>query len=323
MLHRENEIMAITNKGKMDASALAEELKAAGPKKNFKDGPRLKDLIVRQSNLPQGSIRMRVLPPTDDMRGLPWVRTEEHFFYDKGSKAICSYICPGMGDPGCKLSNRMIDAGRERDGKSWRAKTQLRMNVIFTAWTDGEGLVEVPDEYKGVRIFEFGRGVWRGTHKTETHGFLKLLQEAETNGEAPFYDTENGCEIVLTKSGYELDTNYNVSLAQVDAEAVVGGRKVKTTVPDISPLAETPEEIAAILDQRHDLKIFLRQKTMDEIRAGLEPFERIVLEAEKQANGRSAPPTKGGKAKPAGRTRTLQEELDAGQGDDDLPPSFG
>ncbi len=315
--------MAITNKGKMDASALAEELKAAGPKKNFKDGPRLKDLIVRQSDLPQGAIRMRVLPPTDDMRGLPWVRTEEHFFYDKGSKSICSYICTGMGDPGCKLAQRMVQAGRERDGKSWQAKTKLRMNVMFTAWTDGDGLVEVPEEYRGVRIFEFGRGVWRGTHKTETHGFLKLLQDAETAGESPFYDAENGCEIVLTKSGYELDTNYNVSLAQVDAEAVVGGRKVKTTVPDISPLARTPAEIADLLNQRHDLKIFLRQKTLDEIKTGLEPFERIVLEAERQSNGRSAAPTKGGKGKPAGKTRTLQEELDAGQGDDDLPPSFG
>lgn len=315
--------MAITNKGKLDATALAEELKAAGPKKNFKDGPRLKDLIVRQSDLPQGAVRMRVLPPTEDMRGLPWVRTEEHFFYDKGSKYICSYICTGMGDPGCKLAQRMIQANRERDGKSWQAKTKLRMNVIFTAWTDGDGLVEVPEEYKGVRIFEFGRGVWRGTHKTETHGFLKLLQDAETSGESPFYDAENGCEVVLTKSGYELDTNYNVSLAQVDAEAVVGGRKVKTTVPDISPLAETPAEIEELLNQRHDLKIFLRQKTLDEIKTGLEPFERIVLEAERQNNGRGATPPKGGRGRPSGKTRTLQEELDAGQGDDDLPPSFG
>ena len=154
----------IVNKGKLDTTALDAELAAAAGKKNFKDGPKLRDIIVRQSKLPQGTVRMRVLPPTEDMRGLPWVRTEEHFLYDAATKSIASYLDMGYNDPGQKLAERMIAAGQERVGKQWRAKTTLRMNVVFTSWTDGDSAVPVPEDLQGVRILEFSRGVWRGTY---------------------------------------------------------------------------------------------------------------------------------------------------------------
>lgn len=298
----------IVNKGKLDTTALDEELAAAAGKKHFKDGPKLRDIIVRQSKLPQGTVRMRVLPPTDDMRGLPWVRTEEHFFYDAATKAVASYLDMGYNDPGTKLAERMIAAGREREGKQWRAKTILRMNVIFTSWTDGESAVPVPDDLQGVRIFEFSRGVWRGTHKTEIGNFLKLMQDAQATGAAPFFDPNDGCEIELTKTGEGLDTNYKVELASNLQLVDVGGRKMQMAVPDVGPINADPAEQAKLLEARHNLQIFLRTKTRDEVLASLEPFERIVQAAEAAAN---APKTK----KPAGRAKSLQEELDG----DDVP----
>ncbi len=298
----------IVNKGKLDTTALDAELAAAAGKKNFKDGPKLRDIIVRQSKLPQGTVRMRVLPPTEDMRGLPWVRTEEHFLYDAATKSIASYLDMGYSDPGQKLAERMIAAGQERVGKQWRAKTTLRMNVVFTSWTDGDSAVPVPEDLQGVRILEFSRGVWRGTHKTEIGNFLKLMQDAQTTGATPFFDADDGCEISLTKTGEGLDTNYKVELASNLQLVDVGGRKMQMAVPDVGPINADPAEQAKILEARHNLQIFLRTKTRDEVLASLEPFERIVQAAEAAAN---APKTK----KPAGRAKSLQEELDS----DDVP----
>lgn len=299
----------IVNKGKLDTTALDAEIAAASGKKSFKDGPKLKDIIVRQSKLPQGTVRMRVLPPTEDMRGLPWVRTEEHFFYDKNTRAIASYLDTGRNDPGQKLAERMIAAGREKDGQQWRAKTILRMNVVFTSWTDGESAVPVPEEYQGVRIFEFGRGVWRGTHKSETWGVLKLLQDAQASGQLPFFDADEGCEIEITKTGEGLSTNYKVELASNLQLVEVGGRKMQMPIPDVGPIDADPAKQAELLAARHNLQVFLRTKTMDEILSALEPFERMVEAAEATAN---APKSK----KPAGRAKSLQDELD---GQDDLP----
>lgn len=298
----------IVNKGKLDTTVLDAELAAAAGKKNFKDGPKLRDIIVRQSKLPQGTVRMRVLPPTDDMRGLPWVRTEEHFLYDAASKAVASYLDMGYNDPGQKLAERMIAAGQERVGKQWRAKTTLRMNVVFTSWTDGESAVPVPEDLQGVRILEFSRGVWRGTHKTEIGNFLKLMQDAQATGALPFFDADEGCEVSLTKTGEGLDTNYKVELASNLQLVEVGGRKIQMAVPDVGPINTDPAEQAKILEARHNLQIFLRTKTRDEVLAALEPFERIVLAAEAAAN---APKAK----KPASRAKSLQEELDS----DDVP----
>lgn len=299
----------IVNKGKIDTSALDAEIAAASGRKSFKDGQKLKDIIVRQSKLPHGTIRFRALPPLDDMRGLPWVRTEEHFFYDKNTRAIASYLDTGRSDPGQRLADRMIAAGREKEGQQWKAKTTLRMNVIFTSWADGESAVPVPEECQGVRIFEFGRGVWRGTHKSETWGILKLLQDAQTSGQTPFFDADDGCEIEITKTGEGLGTNYKVELATNLTLVDVGGRKIQMPIPDVGPISPDPAKQAELLAARHNLQIFLRTKTMDEILSSLEPFERMVEAAEASANA-----SKG--KKPVGRAKSLQDELD---NQDDLP----
>jgi len=134
------------------------------------------------------------------------------------------------------------------------------------------------------------------------------MQDAQTTGATPFFDADDGCEISLTKTGEGLDTNYKVELASNLQLVDVGGRKMQMAVPDVGPINADPAEQTKILEARHNLQIFLRTKTRDEVLASLEPFERIVQAAEAAAN---APKTK----KPAGRAKSLQEELDS----DDVP----
>lgn len=309
-----------------DAAAIQAEFDAAKGKKRG-SGAKIRDVLVEQSRLPQGKTRFRLMPGTGALT-LPWVRFDEHRLGNETAIPtewkFTTFNCPmKMGRGDCRaclrflprLENSPIPGAKKMADKGF-PKTQLVANVKFSMWGSGP----VPADKQGVRLFKFGRGIWRGGDKNKVGGLMELLQQYPN-----LASTEDGCEIEITKEGVELDTTYSVALVKSRGKVEVSpGRFIDMDVPAFTKLAETDEEVAKLVDACVDLTIFLRILTDDEMAERIAkvdplPDDYAVRDIGAQPSARGLP------AGPAPRSgqfqghtprdfRTVQDEIE-GDGD--------
>jgi hypothetical protein len=324
----------IKDLGTLDTSALDAEMLAAKRKKSGggADWKKMRDAVVYQKDIPRGITRFRLLPPTDGV-GMPWVRREEHEVWNSKETGIktewsvvrfnCLHdmaggaLCPGETYLGRLERSGLPGIARTvKDGKS---KTHFSANVIFTQWAGGA----VPEERRGVRVFDFGRGIWKGTDMNVTGGLLALLNEQKN----ALFDTEDGCEIQIEKSGQELETAYVITLIESLQEIEVAGKKKMVLLPVTGPLG-TPDQIGKLLEARVDLRMFTRLQTPDEIEALIAKVNPMGPGSGVIDTGRPALPAptfsarKGPPQAPARDFRRAQEELGTPGQDDDQEIPF-
>jgi hypothetical protein len=247
----------------IDRAAIEEEMRrqqerSSGNKVNW-------DLdLVRQAKLPAGSsrspkpTRVRFLPPTDGMT-VPWVSWSKHVIFSAEAGKDVFFNCIGRGCPGCAEADRLFrgrDKLTQEKGKQGRAKPVYAANVIFETWGGGP----VPEDKQGVKMFEFGPGIYRGTGKNVIGGLLAILNE-----QLDFSHPTQGCAIEIEKNvdgpNKQMDTTYVVKLVQ--APQRVNG--VMVPVPAVRPLAVSEAEIDEILGMRHNLGALTRTKSADEL----------------------------------------------------------
>lgn len=339
-----------SNNAPIDAAALEAEIAAAkgGAKKGGGSkfvGKSTKGLVVKQKDLPteqegkpgSGRVTFRILPAMPDMV-MPWVRFDEHFFFNEGNREWAGFNCfwrHSNGQEQCegcdfiRALNEQINWPMEKMSEEQqkeylrlnprfrgakkmagsKAKTQIAMNVVFTSWAGGP----VPEQYQGVRVFQVGSGIWKGTTKNQVGGLVEILKDNPN-----LTDPNEGPEICIVKSGVELDTTYPVSVVTVKEKAMIGGKARDVDVPNLIPIAPDEASIQKLLDDRAGLSIFLRMRTHDEAAAAIDKVNTFI---DFNASPAKAPAPR--QAAPAPQ-RTAQQDLETefgtGPGDsDDIP----
>lgn len=190
-----------------------------------------------------------------------------------------------------------------------KAKTQIAMNVVFTSWAGGP----VPEQFSGVRVFQVGGGIWKGTTKNQVGGLVEILRDNPN-----LTDPNEGPEICIVKSGVDLDTTYPVSVVNIKEKAMIGGKVREVEVPNLIPIANDEASIQKLLDDRAGLSIFLRMRTHEEAAAGIDKVNTFI---DFNAAPAKAPAPR--QAAPAPQ-RTAQQDLETEFGtvpgdDDDVP----
>lgn len=315
----------IKDLGTLDTSALdAEMLSAKARKGGGTDFKKMREVVVKAQDLPRGISRFRLLPPTDGV-GMPWSRRDEHEIWNETDvqtewrcvrfnclHEMMNLACPGEAFLG-RVERSKLSGGAKMAEKG-KAKTHFTANVVFTQWGGGP----VPPDRQGTRVFDFGRGIWKGTDKNVTGGLLALLNEQKN----ALFDVEDGPEIQIDKSGEKLETAYVITLVEALQEIEVAGKKKMVPLPVTGPLGN-PAQVAKYLEARMDLRMFPRCQTPDEILSLIAKVDPLgpdsgTIQAERPAlpaGGFAA--RKGPPSPPARDFRRAQEELGSGEGTED------
>jgi hypothetical protein len=311
-----------------DQELEAELAKARRKRGGSRDGRKLWEVIIHQKDLPcgtsekplAGTVEFKILPADD--RSIPWVSISHHEIWQETAivtpKRVAKFNCAdAMTDGRERCPAEAFLARLEKCGipgakmmsEKGRAKKKFFMNVEFTKWAGGP----VPEDKQGVRPFEFGLAIQKGTAKEETLGLLKLL--AEYKGKLT--DPTESVTVRLTKTldtREPLDTTYQVSVVETREDVLVQGRTIKMNVPVLTPLGANDEEITAKMEDRKPLGIFTKLFTPDEVLALLADIDPMPLGTPLVGRGKVL------LAAPQGKYASAQDELNR---DDDLPDDFG
>ena len=256
--------------GKLSTTQIDEEIENSKKGK----GNSFKGKMVKQSDLPEGKTVMRIIPRKDE-GSLPWVRVEEHNFYNKATKGWALFNCvaaTGQHCEGCAKSQELKDSPNKMDqemGEAGRAKPQFFMLVEFQLW----GGEPVPKEMQGTKIFKFGQGIYKGSERGVTGGLLGLLKKY------PFIqDPIKGSPISITKvlGDKPLDTKYPVDIEKSYGEDEDGNTVEKIVKSPLIALPDgkTPDEakLEQFFDKLDDLKPLTRLEARNEIVEKLSKF---------------------------------------------------
>jgi len=214
---------------------------------------KLRDSLIGQSKLPKNHpVIFRVIPHREGVK-IPWTKCMAHTIavpeslQVEGKWKFLTVVCSGDNCPVCNDFIPGVEAAGRRAGTSARmkkvyedwatsmkAKVKGYMLVVFQQF----GREAVPT---GVRIFEFGGGIWKGNARNEIGGLLKIAQE-----QPDFHSLTDGVAISILKTGEKLDTNYKVTLDTVQTAVPIAGsnRTVMTAVPNICPISEDLDALA-------------------------------------------------------------------------------
>ncbi len=263
----------IQNMGRIDPRELEAEkssTRSGGTEK------RQGKLVVRQKDLPTGDpgVRFRILPVPG--KTIPWVQVEAHAFWHPGMGQGAFFNCLGHNCPGevfvDQLKGRISDIEGEEgfDPKNTsadykllnklaegRAKSKFYANVIFTEWMGGP----VPPDMQGLKVFEFGLGIKRGTDKQGTGGLLRLAGECDD-----LANPSDGPIVTIVKTGVKLETNYAVDLVKEEAEVEIRGRKTRQKVVTMAGPIVPENEMPSFLRNLRDMSMFTKSESADEIR---------------------------------------------------------
>ena len=260
----------IKSLGKLSTTQIDEEIENSKRGK----GNSFKGKMVKQSDLPEGKTVMRIIPRKDE-GSLPWVRVEEHNFYNKATKGWALFNCvasTGQHCEGCAKSQELKDSPSKLDqemGEAGRAKPQFFMLVEFVLW----GGDPVPKEMQGTKIFKFGQGIYKGSERGVTGGLLGLIKKY------PFIqDPIKGSPISITKvlGDKPLDTKYPVDIEKSYGEDEDGNTVEKIVKSPLIALPDgkTPDEakLEAFFEKLDDLKPLTRLEARNEIMDKLSKF---------------------------------------------------
>jgi len=269
--------------GKLSPDQLKEEIENSKRGK----GSSFKGKMVKQSDLVEGKTVFRIIPRAD--HHLPWVRVEEHNFYNPATKGWALFNCvasTGSHCEGCAKSQELLDSPSKVDqemGQSGRAKAQFFMNVEFLLW----GGDPVPKEMQGIKIFKFGLGIYKGSERGVTGGLLGLLEKYSF-----IQDPVKGSAVALTKvlGDKPLDTKYLVDIerTRVEEEDGVSEKITKTPLPSLKDTSEASLE--AFVSTLQDLAPLARLEARNEIMDKLGKFMSPETRPNRQLNGRNEEP---------------------------------
>lgn len=308
----------IKSLGKLSTTQIEEEIENSKRGK----GNSFKGKMVKQSDLPEGKTVFRIIPRKEE-GSVPWVRVEEHNFYNKATKGWALFNCvasTGQHCEGCAKSQELKDSPSALDremGEAGRAKPQFFMHVEFLLW----GGQPVPKEMQGTKIFKFGQGIYKGSERGVTGGLLALIKQY------PFVqDPIKGTPVAITKvlGDKPLDTKYPVSIEKVMVEEEDGLNEKIIKTPLIAlPDGKTPDEarLEAFFDKLEDLKPLARLESRNEI---LDKLGKFMSGAPSQGKQLGSGKPEQGSAIPR-RFQRAQDIIDgegefAGPGsDDDIP----
>lgn len=183
-----------------------------------------------------GANPLRFLPPAEGSSS-PLVVTYQHFInLPDGSKASfnCARMMAKSRCPACERMDELLRSGNDADYKaSWDFKAKLR---VFA------NVVDRDDEERGVQVFAFGKSI--------LDQLLAIRKDARAGGD--FTDPEDGFDIIVTKKGEGMRTEYSVLPARSS-----------------SPLSEDTEQFASWLNGMYDLSRYLKVPTYAEASAKL------------------------------------------------------
>ena len=179
-----------------------------------------------------GNNKVRFIPP--EVGGSPFVIVNEHFI-DTASGQRVRFTCPRLMEkkqcPACQEADRLKRTGNPIDrDKAWGFYPKLRVYANV-----------VDRENPGApRILAFGKTIWDG---------LKRIRRDKDEGGDFTNPNADGFDVIITREGSgKNDTRYSVRPARTD-----------------TPLAETPEEVDAIINDQWDLTKYSSVPSLDEV----------------------------------------------------------
>lgn len=312
----------IQNGGRIDPRELeaekASSQRGGGEKRQGK-------LVVRQKDLPVGEpgVKFRMLPVPG--KTVPWVQTEAHAFWHPGMRQGAFFNCLGHNCPGeafvDQLNGELSDMEQaegfdpKRTSADYkllkklaegRAKSKFYANVVFTEWMGGP----VPAEMQGLKVFEFGLGIKRGTDKQGTGGLLRLAGECDD-----LANPNDGPIITIVKTGAGIETNYAVDLVKEDADVEIRGRVTRQKVIFMAGPVAPEKAMSQLLKDLRDMSMFTKTESADEVRAKLNAINPLA--SLQKTSSRAAPPRNFRNA-----AQEIEDGADAqstGISDDDIP----
>ena len=176
----------------------------------------------------EGRHKLRFLPPPMGESNIFYV-SFQHFLRMPGMQKQRSFNCVLKMDPeghrrcpGCEYSAQMSRSAHRNDqeeGDEARAKLRVFSNVIVRA-----------EENKGPQIFAYGDTV----HKK----LIAMLEDPDVGGN--FSDPIHGFDLILTRSGKGLDTEYDVLRCKDDSE--LGDLTWIDNMADLRKLVTVPND---------------------------------------------------------------------------------
>ena len=186
-----------------------------------------------------GSNRIRILPTKRGLHPAPLVVTFGHYVEIPGKENGVGFVCPRKmktgACPACTTVDELRATGNPADFKragAYLVKQRVYCNIIDRA-----------DEDRGVQVYAFGKTVYEP---------LMAYRSTNPRDDMPFDSVKNGYDVIVTKTGEKMKTEYGVRL-----------------VKSPSPLSDDPAKIAEWSESLRDLRPFAFVMSADQIRAKL------------------------------------------------------
>jgi hypothetical protein len=179
---------------------------------------------------------LRFLPPAAGQSS-PFAVTYQHWVVlPDGSKSPlnCARMMAKQRCAACEEMDRLLRSGNEADFKAaneWKPKLQVLANIV-----------DRDDESKGLQIVRFGKSI--------LDQLVAIRKDARSGGD--FTDVEDGFDIIVTKKGEGVKTEYTVLPSR-----------------ESTPLHDDEAQSSAWLDSQFDLDKYRRVPTYEEAYAKL------------------------------------------------------
>lgn len=177
--------------GGFSKDAAQEEAAKVDTKKNYLD------------KLPVGTTVLRLMPPSIG-RDRPWVTVHQHFVRLPGVEKPLVFNCPlkmlNQPCPACERAAQLGQSPNPQDqkmAKEWSPQFRAFANVI-----------DRKNPEKGPQLWGFGLMIFKR---------LTYFRENEDFYGKDYTDPFSGRDIVVQRTGTNMDTRYQVDLAQKDA----------------------------------------------------------------------------------------------------------
>lgn len=224
---------------------------------------------------------IRFLPPMEGKTS-PFVVTYQHWVTtpDGSRRPLnCARMMAKARCAACEKMEALQKTGNAADydaANGWKSKLNVMANII-----DRE------DEAKGVQIYSFG--------KTVLDKLVAIRKDARAGGD--FTDTEDGFDIILSKKGEGMKTEYDAMASR-----------------NSTPLSDDPEQAGLWLDGQYDLDRYKSVPSYDEqlalIGGDAAPPMRDV--ARVNAAGLRKPEVLPPARAAGGKGRRIEDEFDVG-----------